>query len=257
VAAWQAERTFAAVAFTWAAIAPHRSQRAMAAVGRRAAALREAGVGVTVIGRDGIPAKAPAGCRLARGGTSPEVMRGILAALARRGVGPGLLLLVGTEFGAPGDEAGPDALLLVPEAARVTAVSVGPEPGGVPAGVVHAGGGSTALLALLDEQVRRHTRQRVPAIDEDPAWILSGTEPGPLHRRVAESLFTIGAGGVATRGTAEEAAPGTQSPVRAAGVYGGTKKSPAMPRPNRVSASRESGPSRACVCCGRPITPKP
>ena len=68
-------------------------------------------------------------------------MRGILAVLARRGVGPGLLLVVGSEFGAPGGNPGPDALLLVPEAARVIAVSVGSEPDGVPAGVVHAGGG--------------------------------------------------------------------------------------------------------------------
>jgi len=70
-------------------------------------------------------------------------MRGILAVLARRGMGPGLLLLVGSEFGAPGGEPGPDALL-VPEATRVIAVSVGPEPGGVPAGVIHAGGGRAA-----------------------------------------------------------------------------------------------------------------
>ena len=102
------------------------------------------------------------------------------------------------------------------------AVSVGPEPDGVPAGVVHAGGGSRGLLALLDEQVRRHARQRVPAVDEDPAWILCETGAGPLRRRVTESLFTLGAGGVATRGSVEEAAPGAQPMVLAAGVYDGT-----------------------------------
>ena len=126
-------RTFAAVAFTWKAAAPHRRQQ-MAAVGRRVAALRAASVDVTVIGCDGIvPAEPLAQCRLAPGQDSREAMRGIVAVLARRGVGPGLLLLVGSEFGGPGGEPGPDALLLVPEAARVIAVSVGPEPGGVPA----------------------------------------------------------------------------------------------------------------------------
>ena len=215
-------RTFAAVVFTCKAASPHR-RRLMAAVGRRIAALRAASVDVTVISRDAIvPADLLAGCRLAPGEDGPEVMRGILAVLARRGVGPGLLLLVGSEFGAPDGGPGPDGLLLVPEAARVLAVSVGQEPGGVPADVVYAGGGSRKLLELLDEQVRRHARQRVPAIDEDPAWILSETEAGPLRRRVTESLFTLGAGGVATRGSVEEAAPGAQPMVLAAGVYDGT-----------------------------------
>ena len=170
--------TFAAVAFTWKAAAPHRRQQA-AAVGRRVAALHAASVDVTVIGCDGIvPAEPLARCRLAPGAGGAEVMRGILAVLARRGVGPGLLLLVGSEFGGPGGEPGPDGLLLVPEATRVVAVSVGPEPGGVPAGVIHAGGGSRVLLELLDEQVRRHARQRVPAVDEDPGQIVElGSEP--------------------------------------------------------------------------------
>ncbi len=221
MATWQASRTFAAVAFTWKAAAPHRRQL-VAAIGRRVAALHASGVDITVIDRGGgVPAEVLAGCRLTRGKGGPEVMRGILAVLARRGVGPGLLLLVGSEFGRPGGEPGPDAWLLVPEAARVITVSVGQEPGGVPAGVIHAGGGCRMLLELLDEQVRRHARQRVPAVDEDPAWILSETEPGPLRRRVTESLFTLGAGGVATRGSAEETVPGAQPMVLAAGVYDG------------------------------------
>ena len=217
-------RTFAAVAIAWSPAAPHRRQL-VAAMGRRVAALRASGVDVTVISRDGsTPAGLRAGCRIAGGAGGPEAMRGILAVLARRGVGPGLLLVVGSEFGAPGGNPGPDAMLLVPEAARVIAVSVGPEPDGVPAGVVHAGGGSRGLLELLDEQVRRHARQRVPAVDEDPAWILSETEtgPGPLRRRVTESLFTLGGGGLATRGSVEETAAGAQPMVLAAGVYDGT-----------------------------------
>jgi len=215
-------RTFAAVAISWRAAAPYRC-RLVAAVGRRVAALRAWGVDVTVISRGGIvPAELLAGRQVARGEGSPEAMRGILAVLARRGVGSGLLLVVGSEFGGPDGSPGPDALLLVPEAARAIAVSVGSEPDGVPAGVVHAGGGSRGLLALLDEQVRRHARQRVPAVDEDPEWILCETGAEPLRRRVTESLFTLGAGCLATRGSVEEAAPGAQPMVLAAGVYDGT-----------------------------------
>jgi trehalose/maltose hydrolase-like predicted phosphorylase len=215
-------RTFAAVAIAWRAAAPHR-RRLVSAVGRRIAALRASGVDVTVISRDGsVPAELLAGCRVVRGDAGPEAMRGILAVLARRGVGPGLLLVVGSEFGAPGGNRGPDALLLVPEAARAIVVSVGPEPDGVPPGVVHAGSGSRVLLTLLDEQVRRHARQRVPAVDEDPAWIVCQTGAGPGRRRVTESLFTLGADGLATRGSVEETTPGAQPMVLAAGVYDGT-----------------------------------
>jgi len=88
-------RTFAAVAFAWKAAAPHRRQQ-VAAVSRRVAALRACGVDVTVISCDGVvPVELLTGCRLARETDGAEVMRGILPVLARRGVGPGLLLLVG------------------------------------------------------------------------------------------------------------------------------------------------------------------
>ena len=133
------------------------------------------------------------------------------------------------------------------------AVSVGPEPGGVPAGVVHAGGGSRGLLALLDEQVRRHACQRVPAVDEDPAWILCETGAGPLRRRVTESLFTLGAGGVATRGSVEEAAPGAQPMVLAAGVYDGRGPGQHLLPARCGPAWRWSPPRRAtagCWTCG-------
>jgi trehalose/maltose hydrolase-like predicted phosphorylase len=211
-----AGRTFAAVAFTPRAAGPFRPRR-VAALGRRVAALRASGVDVILLGsREAFPAGLRRDGRLTRAG--PGGMRGLLAALARRGVGPGLLLLVGSEFGGGGR----DATLLVPEAARAAVVSVGTEPAGVPPGVVHAGGGYRRLAVLLDEQLRRHSRQRVPSIDEDPAWIVCEGGPVLLRRRVAESLFTLGAGGVATRGSAEEAVPGARPLVLAAGVYEGT-----------------------------------
>ena len=165
-------RTFAAVAIAWTAAAPYR-RRLVAAVVHRLAVLRAWGVDVTVISHGGsVPAELLAGCRVLRGDAGPRGDARDPGGAGPAGCGLGLLLVVGSEFGAPGGRPGPDALLLVPEGARMLAVSVGSEPDGVPAGVVHAGGGSRGLLALLDEQVRRHARQRVPAFDEDPEWIL-------------------------------------------------------------------------------------
>src|ERR1019366_3510652 len=121
---------------------------------------------------------------------SSDSMRDILSFAARRGVGPGLVLLIGPEFGVLDGVAGSDSLLLIPEAARVIAVSVGAEPGLMPPGVLHVGGGRAAFLRLLDEQLRRRSRGRVAGVDEDPAWILRETGIDPLRRRVTESLFT-------------------------------------------------------------------
>jgi hypothetical protein len=58
--------------------------------------------------------------------------RWVFSELWRRGIGPGLVLVGGDEFGPLGRLPGSDSLLLVPEAARATAVSVGREPNGVP-----------------------------------------------------------------------------------------------------------------------------
>jgi trehalose/maltose hydrolase-like predicted phosphorylase len=129
-------------------------------------------------------------------------------------------VLVVTDQSAPGG--GYDRLLLVPEGARATSVSVGAAPAGVPPGVIHLGGGRPALLRLMDAQLRRRDRGRVPAVDEDPAWILTDAGHDPGRRRVDETLFTLGSGGVATRGSAEEAVRGGTPMVLAAGVYDGT-----------------------------------
>ena len=274
-------RTFAAVAFTWDAAAPHH-QRLLAALSRRATALQAYGVDVIVVGRGGaVPAGMLPGCRLAAGDDRAEVMRGILTGLARRGVGPGLLLVVGSEFGAPDGPPGPDSLLLVPEAARAVTVSVGREAAGAPAGAVVLGGGGRTLLGLLDEQIRRYARQRVPAVDEDPEWILPEPRAGRLHRRVTEALFTLGAGGVATRGSVEESGsrraadgPGRRGirrdrlrPASAAGpavdrpghrAAAGVRSPGAGPADRGAGAHRtERSASARCGPCGWPASPFP
>ena len=172
-------------------------------------------------------------------------MRDILSFVARRGVGPGLVLVIGTEFGVLDGVAGSDSLLLIPEAARVIAVSVGAEPGLLPPGVLHVGGGRAAFLRLLDEQLRRRSRGRVAGVDEDPAWILRETGIDPLRRRVTESLFTLGAGGIATRGSVEEAVPGDVPLVLAAGIYDGTGQGQhLLPGPGWTGLAVEPAPAQ-------------
>lgn len=85
--------------------------------------------------------------------------RWLFGQLRRGGVGPGLVLLVGDEFGTLGGLAGSDSFLLVPEAARATAVSFGAEPTGTPAGVLALGGGPDAFLRVLADQVERRPRR--------------------------------------------------------------------------------------------------
>lgn len=86
--------------------------------------------------------------------------------------------------------------------------------------VVDAGQGEAELCRLLDGEIRRRRRGRPPDIGEDPSWALR-EDGDPIRRRVVESLFTVGAGGIATRGAVEEARPGAEPSVLVAGVYTG------------------------------------
>ena len=152
-----------------------------------------------------------------------EAMARSMTWLQRHGLGPGLVLVIADRFtAAAGDGAAGDASLLVPEAARACVVSVGPVSDGTAAGVRDLGGGPAMLRRLLDEQLTRRRRHRVPAVDEDPEWTIPDTGRDPLRHRVTESLFTLGAHGLATRGSVEEAPTGSTPLVLAAGVYTGS-----------------------------------
>ncbi len=148
-----------------------------------------------------------------------DSLRYVLHDLGRRGIGPGLVLIVGDEMGSLGGAAGSDAAMLIAEAGRATAVSVGVEPEGVPAGVLHLPGGPETFLALLDNQLVRRATRRVPAIDLDPGWTLVRTETGPTLERVRESLLVVANGHFGTRGYREEDGSTTNPMVIAAGVY--------------------------------------
>lgn len=136
------------------------------------------------------PAQLPAS------GSDGSAVRTVLDHLASRGVGPALVLVVGL-----GDDAGE--------------MDEMPAPLTVGSGII--------LADLLQEQVRRRRRRRVPDVDPDPAWTVRETGRDPLRHRVTETLFTLGAGGLATRGSVEEGGAGSIPMVLADGVYYGLR----------------------------------
>lgn len=121
--------------------------------------------------------------------------------LERLGIGPSLVLVAGDEFGPLGGLPGSDSLLLVPEAQRSTAISVGREPTGAPAEVLSLGGGPERFVTLLEDQLERRRRGDVPDIDGASTWTISVEGLDPRLERVHESLLTIADGRIGTRGT--------------------------------------------------------
>lgn len=150
-----------------------------------------------------------------------DSMRDILDTFSHRGVGPGLVLVLGDEFGGMAGLPGSDARLLLPDVPRLTAVSVGVEPEGVPPSVLHLGGGPRMFRGLLAEQLRRRRLLRVPEVDEDPAWVIVEEVGDGTRQRVADALFTLSDGELATRGAREDTAAETGALVLADGVYTG------------------------------------
>ena len=150
-----------------------------------------------------------------------DAARWVFDDLRRRGIGAGLVLVVGDEFGPLGGLPGSDSLLLVPEADRATAVSVGAEPTGTPPGVMALGGGPDAFLALLEDQLERRRKREVPPVDSDPDWTLTVDGFDQQLARVHESLLAVADGRVGIRGAPALAHPGSERAVFVAGAYEG------------------------------------
>jgi trehalose/maltose hydrolase-like predicted phosphorylase len=148
--------------------------------------------------------------------------RWVFAELWRHGIAPGLVLIGGDEFGPLGGLAGSDSLLLVPEAARATAVSVGREPEGVPEGVIPLGGGPAMFVALLDDQIGRREQGAVPRIDEDAAWTMTIAGLDPEHERAHEALLGLADGRIGSNAPPLWSHPAAEPRLLAAGVYTGS-----------------------------------
>ncbi|HUO47616.1 MAG TPA: glycosyl hydrolase family 65 protein [Acidimicrobiales bacterium] len=174
--------------------------------------------------------------------------RWLLRQFAARGVGPGLVLVLGDEFGPLGGVGGSDAHMLVEGTERSLVVSVGAEPEGVPDGVVHLGGGPDACLSLLDAQLLRRRQRRCPVVDEDPAWCFVVPDGPDEDRRVHESQLTIADGRFGTRGALEEGRRGDDPLVVAAGVYtrdaAGVERLLSGPRWSQLTLPRKGEPGR-------------
>ena len=170
--------------------------------------------------------------------------RWVLDRMAAAGIGPGLFLVAGDEFGDLGNVTGSDAMMLIPEMARASAVSVGVEPQGVPDGVLHVGGGPSAFLELLDEQLQRRADRRVPGIDLDPGWIVELDGPD-TDRRVHESLTALSNGAIGVRGGREEDGEGSQPLVVAGRVYTGAEVPRLLPGPIWPTLMVRRGPNDA------------
>jgi trehalose/maltose hydrolase-like predicted phosphorylase len=142
--------------------------------------------------------------------------------LRRRGIGPGLVLVAGDEFGPLGGLPGSDSFLLPAEADRAAAVSVGAEPTGTPARVIALGGGPERFVDLLADQLERRRRGDVPDIDGDPAWTLAIEGLDPTLERFHESLLTISDGRIGTRGAPLLEHPAAEPGVLTSWAYDGS-----------------------------------
>jgi trehalose/maltose hydrolase-like predicted phosphorylase len=154
-----------------------------------------------------------------------DAARWLSAELSKCGVGAGLVLVAGDEFGQLGGLPGSDSLLLVPELERSPAVSVGAEPTGVPEGVIALRGGPDRFLAILEDQLDRRRRGDVPDLDDDPAWTLTIEGLDPRLERAHESLLTLADGRLGTRGAPIFDDPAAEPAVLLAGVYTGAGSS--------------------------------
>jgi trehalose/maltose hydrolase-like predicted phosphorylase len=139
--------------------------------------------------------------------------------LWERGIAPDQVLIVGDEFGPRDGLPGSDSLLLIDELEDATAVSVGIEPDGVPAGVVWLGGGPDVFAALLEDQVTRRRRGELPVLCETPGWVVAVEGADPLLERVRESLLTLADGRLGTRGGVVVRDIREDSTVLMSGVY--------------------------------------
>lgn len=138
--------------------------------------------------------------------------------LATRGITGALVLVGGDEFGAMGGVPGSDSLMLVPELARASAVSVGGEPGGAPTEVVHVGGGPERFCEIIEHQLGRRATRRVPGFDPDPAWVLE-LPSAPARQRAAEALGSLANGWAGLRAQREEEAGSGIAPFAVSGIY--------------------------------------
>lgn len=164
-----------------------------------------------------------------------DAMRAVTQALVlARGRRPQDLLVLGDTFGAVADGQGTDSAMLIPELRRAVFVSVGPEPGGVPPQVLHAGGGPIAFLDILHDQLAMReivAAQSFPQPAGDPAWRFEVKGFDPFREREVETWLTVANGETGTRGALAEGSAISTPATFVAGVFGDGTGDPAFRQP--------------------------
>jgi len=133
---------------------------------------------------------------------------------------PAEVLILGDEFGPiAGFEGSDHKMLGVSEAYESTIVSVGPEPGGAPARVIHVGGGPDRFGEILEHQLDLEGECGVFATPRDAAWVIE--EPGfdLAREHEIESLLAIANGYVGSRGSIAEGTSVSRPATFLAGAF--------------------------------------
>ena len=122
----------------------------------------------------------------------------IAASLAAKGITGRLIAVVGDKLAATVD---------VPELRRAVHTPTPDDDAGY-----------DSLIRLLDHQLALRADRRVPAIDDDPSWVVP-LPADPVMDRVSEALGTLANGSVGVRGRREDRQPAAVSPMLVSGVY--------------------------------------
>ena len=153
-----------------------------------------------------------------------------------RNLSPEKVLIAGDEFGSPGGIEGSDHKMMTASSRGAVVVSVGPEPAGVPDGVLNLGGGPARFRALLRAQFTVHEQLEQPAsatvlsrktfiglpadVSSDPDWLLVEKGFSAAREDEIESLFTTANGAIGTRGSLPEGSKFSFPLTLIAGVFG-------------------------------------
>ncbi len=161
-----------------------------------------------------------------------DALAWVLRELARpRGVATRDILVGGDEFGPIAGYPGSDARMLLAEARDAAFVSVGPEPSGVPEGVLHLGGGPPAFVELVEQQAELHTIELPLTPTADPSWVLVEEGFTPTREHEVESAFALGNGYLGCRASLAEGSPLSAPATFIAGAFDGVAgKGPTLAR---------------------------
>ncbi len=157
------------------------------------------------------------------------------------------VLVAGDEFGPVAGFPGSDDRLRQGAAGAVV-ISVGAEPNGVPAGVVHLGGGPARFAAVLAEQVRlQHERlAAAPAAGKsaqratgwldaalappvDAGWRLEERGYWPALEHEVETRLALGNGALGSRASLEQPTAASRPRTFIAGLFGQRHDQPPVP----------------------------